>query len=97
MSAEPALNPPLRGTGRRPDWRFLVAHPAHVIALGFGSGLSRVAPGTAGTLFAWLAWLFLPPPGDTARAAALVVASLSLVGLHGHRPPSRPADPSAIV
>ena len=34
----------------RPDARFLVSHPAHFIALGFGAGLSPVAPGTAGTL-----------------------------------------------
>jgi phosphatidylglycerophosphatase A len=32
--------------------RFFVAHPAHVIALGFGTGLSPIAPGTVGTLFA---------------------------------------------
>jgi phosphatidylglycerophosphatase A len=31
----------------------MLSHPAHPIALGFGSGLSPVAPGTAGTLFAW--------------------------------------------
>ena len=37
----------------------MLAHPAHLIALGFGSGLSPVAPGTAGTLWAWLAWLLL--------------------------------------
>ena len=34
---------------RRPDLRFLVSHPAHFIALGFGAGLSPVAPGTVGT------------------------------------------------
>jgi phosphatidylglycerophosphatase A len=38
----------------KPDLRFLFAHPAHFIALGFGSGLSPAAPGTAGTLAAWL-------------------------------------------
>jgi len=38
---------------RQPDGRFLWAHPAHVMALGFGSGLSPKAPGTAGTLWAW--------------------------------------------
>jgi phosphatidylglycerophosphatase A len=38
----------------KPDLKFLFAHPAHFIALGFGSGLSPVAPGTAGTLAAWL-------------------------------------------
>lgn len=32
-------------------------HPAHVLSLGFGSGLSPIAPGTMGTLWAWLAFL----------------------------------------
>lgn len=32
----------------------MLAHPAHFLALGCGSGLSPWAPGTAGTLFAWL-------------------------------------------
>ncbi|MEY4752326.1 MAG: hypothetical protein RJA44_1, partial [Pseudomonadota bacterium] len=44
---------------RRPTLRFLLAHPAHFIALGAGSGLSPVAPGTAGTLWAWAAYLLL--------------------------------------
>jgi phosphatidylglycerophosphatase A len=35
-----------------PDARFLLAHPAHFVALGFGSGLVPVAPGTWGTLVA---------------------------------------------
>ena len=78
MSAGPPLNPPLRGAGRKPDWRFLLAHPAHLVALGFGSGLSPVAPGTVGTLFAWLVWVELPASmSDTARAIALVVATLA--------------------
>lgn len=34
----------------RPDARFLISHPAHFIALGFGSGLAPRAPGTFGTL-----------------------------------------------
>ena len=42
---------------RRADLRFLLSHPAHVIALGFGSGLSPKAPGTVGTLWAWLAFV----------------------------------------
>ncbi len=41
---------------RRPDGRFLLAHPAHFIALGFGAGLSPFAPGTAGTLLAFPLW-----------------------------------------
>jgi phosphatidylglycerophosphatase A len=52
-------------TSRRPDARFLLAHPAHFIALGFGAGLAPWAPGTVGTLAAlglyWLLALALPP------------------------------------
>jgi phosphatidylglycerophosphatase A len=33
-----------------PDFKFLIAHPAHLFALGFGSGLAKKAPGTFGTL-----------------------------------------------
>lgn len=46
--------PPLRATRA-----FLLSHPAHLVALGFGSGLSPIAPGTVGTLWAWLAFLML--------------------------------------
>jgi phosphatidylglycerophosphatase A len=42
-----------------PPFRFLFRHPAHLIACGFGSGLSPVAPGTAGTLFAWITYPLL--------------------------------------
>ncbi|OBR47425.1 phosphatidylglycerophosphatase A [Paraburkholderia tropica] len=34
----------------------MLTHPLHIVSLGFGSGLSRLAPGTAGTLFAWAAF-----------------------------------------
>ena len=40
----------------RPQARFAFSHPAHFIALGFGAGLSPVAPGTAGTLAAIPLW-----------------------------------------
>jgi phosphatidylglycerophosphatase A len=52
-------NPPL--APRRPDWRFLRRHPAHLLALGAGCGLSRWAPGTVGTLGAWLSFVLLDP------------------------------------
>ena len=35
-----------------PTAAFLLAHPAHCLALGFGAGLARKAPGTWGTLVA---------------------------------------------
>ena len=43
----------------RPGSRFLLAHPAHLVALGFGAGLSPKAPGTVGSLWGWLSWLVL--------------------------------------
>jgi phosphatidylglycerophosphatase A len=44
---------------RSPDGRFLLAHPAHFIALGFGAGLAPGAPGTFGTLAGWALYLAL--------------------------------------
>ena len=38
-----------------------MAHPAHLVACGFGSGLSPRAPGTVGTLFGWLSFALLRP------------------------------------
>jgi phosphatidylglycerophosphatase A len=37
---------------KAPSLQFLLNHPAHFIALGFGAGLAPVAPGTFGTLVA---------------------------------------------
>lgn len=54
--------------------RFLLAHPAHLVACGFGSGLSPWAPGTSGTLFAWASFPLLRPlMNDFELLAFLVV------------------------
>jgi phosphatidylglycerophosphatase A len=45
----------------RPDWRFLLSHPAHLLAFGFGSGLAGKAPGTFGTLVAFPIYWYLAP------------------------------------
>ena len=62
----------------RPSPRFMLAHPAHAIALGFGSGLSPKAPGTIGTLWAWMAFLMLQPWMNDVRWALLIAVSLPL-------------------
>ena len=84
---------------RRPTWRFMLRHPAHLVALGFGSGLSPVAPGTAGTLWAWLVFAVLQPHlGDVAWATLL--AAGTLVGWWACTVTARHmavADPGAIV
>jgi len=99
MASEPALHPPLAGAGRRPGWRFVFGHPAHAIALGFGSGLAPIAPGTAGTLFAWLTYDLLQPAiSDPTRA--LVLAGALLVGWWACTVTARhldQTDPAAIV
>ena len=58
-----------------PTLRFLFAHPAHFLALGFGAGLSPVAPGTFGTLVALpLAALLRAYANDTAYLGAVAAA-----------------------
>lgn len=39
--------------------KFLLKHPSHFIALGFGAGLSKKAPGTLGTLVGIPFYLFI--------------------------------------
>jgi phosphatidylglycerophosphatase A len=74
-------------TSRRPDARFLVAHPAHFIALGFGSGLAPRAPGTFGTLAAWalyaLLGLVLPPLAIAFLAIPLFFLGVWACGVTG--------------
>ena len=45
----------------RPTAAFMRPRLSRWIALGFGSGLSPWAPGTIGTLWAWLAWEAIAP------------------------------------
>jgi phosphatidylglycerophosphatase A len=52
-----------------------LCHPVHLVSLGFGSGLSPVAPGTAGTLAAWFLYPLLraAPLSDATFLALLFV------------------------
>jgi len=63
----------------RPTLAFALAHPAHFIALGAGSGLARTAPGTVGTLWAWAAFAVLQPFMTDLRWAALIAVG-TLIG-----------------
>ncbi|HTS23767.1 MAG TPA: phosphatidylglycerophosphatase A [Casimicrobiaceae bacterium] len=54
---------------------FLVSHPAHFVALGFGAGLSPIAPGTVGTLVALpIAAALRAYAGDAGFLLAIAVA-----------------------
>ena len=60
----------------QPTLSFLFRHPAHFIALGFGAGLARVAPGTWGTLVAIpIALLLRATTGD----AGFILVTLLLI------------------
>jgi phosphatidylglycerophosphatase A len=79
--------------------RFLMSHPAHFIALGAGSGLARLAPGTAGTLWAWAVFLLLQIWLTPLQMGVLIAAS-TLVGWWACTVTAQHmgvADPGAIV
>lgn len=64
----------------RANAAFMRGHPARWIALGFGSGLSPWAPGTVGTLWAWLAFVLLDRwlgPMGWAGWASVIAVSLA--------------------
>ena len=74
--------------------RTVLTDPVHILAFGFGTGLSPVAPGTVGSLvgvlFAWLT-LDLGLPLQLAVAAALSVSGIWIcgesarrIGVHDH-------------
>ena len=63
----------------KPTARFLIQHPAHFVALGFGAGLAPVAPGTFGTLVAIPIALLL----DTYASEAAFVAAIVILFVLG--------------
>lgn len=87
------------GAPIRATWAFMRSHPARWIALGFGSGLSPKAPGTAGTLWAWFVFAAIAPWMNDLRWAVLIGAG-TVIGWwactrcaqHMHTP-----DPGAVV
>lgn len=69
---------------RKPDARFMLSDPSHLIAQGFGSGLAPIMPGTFGTLFAWLSFAVLStrwPAFFTPLNWAIIIAMGFLVGI----------------
>jgi phosphatidylglycerophosphatase A len=71
----------------RPSAAFLLAHPAHLIALGFGTGLAPIAPGTIGTLLAFPLYAvlgrWLSPIGILALLPALFALGVWACGRTG--------------
>ncbi len=76
------------------NWRTVLTDPVHFLAFGGGTGLSPVAPGTAGSLFAVALWLAADgvPVWVTPAVAVLLFAigipitgaSARRLGVHDH-------------
>ena len=80
-------DPADRSMKKTPTLRFMLAHPAHLVALGFGAGLSPIAPGTVGTLLALpLDALLRATVNDFGYALAVVVAFLGVLYFVGADP-----------
>jgi phosphatidylglycerophosphatase A len=62
----------------RPSWRFLLSHPAHLVAFGFGVGLVPVAPGTWGTLLALPIFLLISPRLDSLEFLLMLAVLFAL-------------------
>jgi phosphatidylglycerophosphatase A len=56
----------------------MLQHPAHAIALGFGSGLSPKAPGTVGSLWGWASWLLIQNSLSLNAQVVLILVSLAM-------------------
>lgn len=68
-------NHPHPSASANPPPRWVFQNLWRILAFGFGSGLLRPAPGTWGTLLAWLLWvLLLQGRSDTVIVAVLVLA-----------------------
>ena len=81
-------------TSTPPHFGFLL-HPAHLLACGFGSGLTPFASGTFGTLAAWPLYLLIKPSFSEAGFAVFLLLAFVIgvaacqrtgrdLGVHDH-------------
>src|ERR1700761_1690690 len=100
IDAEPPQAPrPPGQQPRRVTARFMLSHPLHLLSLGFGSGLSPIAPGTMGTLFAWASFAVLNRYLTVVEWGVLIVAGfiggIAMCGFTARK--LGIADPSPVV
>jgi phosphatidylglycerophosphatase A len=68
---------PSRNAAVKLDARFMVQRASRLLALGFGSGLAKFAPGTFGTAAAWLGFVLISP--WLAEPAWLLIVPIAFV------------------
>jgi len=99
LSTGTDTEPTTAAVGRRATARFMLGHPARWMALGLGSGLSPVAPGTVGSLWSWVSFLVLEPFLTDVQWLLLIAAGIG-VGVWACARTARElalSDPSCIV
>ncbi len=75
---------PSKQASFKPGASFMWSHYTHLIAQGFGSGLSPIMPGTAGTLFGWFCYAILTarwPQIFTETTWAVIIVLGFLLGI----------------
>lgn len=65
---------------KQPNLAFLFAHPAHFLAIGFGSGLAPKAPGTFGTIVGLP--LFYLLSAYSLNVQLTIIASAFIIGIY---------------
>ena len=81
-----------------PNLKFLIKHPSHFLALGFGVGLSKKAPGTLGTLVGIPIYLLLSSYSFSIQimmAFLFTIVGIFICNQAAHA--LKVKDPSAIV
>ncbi|MBB5500123.1 phosphatidylglycerophosphatase A [Paraburkholderia sp. MM5384-R2] len=95
----PGPRAPKPAQPRRATARFMLSHPVHLLSLGFGSGLSPVAPGTIGTLLGWASFAVLSRYLTVIEWGVLIgvgfLGGIALCGFTAKR--LGVEDPSAVV
>ena len=69
---------------KEPTFSWMIRHPARILALGFGSGLLVPAPGTWGTVFAWVTWALFLQNQSVLLQGIVVVLTFALGGWACH-------------
>ena len=73
------MNRPMNSTPHAtPSFQWVFQNPLRILAFGFGSGLSPIAPGTIGTLWAWAAFLISAPFLDRAQTWWVIGLGIAL-------------------
>lgn len=65
---------------KKPNFTFLIQHPAHFLALGFGTGLSPKAPGTVGTLIGLPMYYLIR--GQSINLQLITIAAAFMIGIY---------------